>query len=96
MKPKGSFVPEFDAAAFALKKPGDLSGIVETQFGLHIIRLEERVAAKLRPFDEIKDAPMDAVRTRMRGEIRKKIVDPLRDPATISINTDALRRALSK
>ncbi|MBK6653056.1 peptidylprolyl isomerase [Zoogloea sp.] len=35
MKPKGTMVPEFEAVAFAMKKPGELSGIVETNFGLH-------------------------------------------------------------
>jgi hypothetical protein len=39
--PRGVMVPEFEAGAFALQ-PGQISEVIETQFGLHIIRLEER------------------------------------------------------
>lgn len=96
LKPKGTMVPEFEAAAFALKKPGELSGIVESTFGLHIIRFEERVEAKLRPFDEVKESLMEATRARMRADVRKKIADPLRDPATLSFDLEALKGALAK
>ncbi len=44
----GQMVPEFDAAAFALK-PGELSGVVPTKFGYHIIKLEEKKDAGLVP-----------------------------------------------
>lgn len=53
---KGRMVPSFEEAAFALKKPGELSGLVESPFGFHIIRLEERRPAGPAPYEEVKDS----------------------------------------
>jgi len=39
--PRGIFAPEFEAAVYRMK-PGDISEIVETQFGFHIIKLHDR------------------------------------------------------
>lgn len=40
-QPRGTFVKEFEAAAFKLKK-GEISGIVETEYGFHLLRMIER------------------------------------------------------
>ena len=39
---RGDMRPEFEAAAFKLKQPGDISDIVETEDGYHLIQLIER------------------------------------------------------
>jgi peptidyl-prolyl cis-trans isomerase D len=50
---RGQMVPEFDKAAFALKS-GDMSDIVNTEFGYHIIKVDEKESARVKPFEEVK------------------------------------------
>lgn len=50
---RGAMVKPFETAAFALKK-GDISDVVETDFGYHIIKLTDIKAPKQRSFDEMK------------------------------------------
>jgi peptidyl-prolyl cis-trans isomerase C len=52
---KGQMVPPFETAAFALKQPNDLSPVVESQYGFHIIQLIEHQDAGVVPFAEVKD-----------------------------------------
>ena len=59
-------VKEFEDAAFGLK-PGEISAPVKSQFGYHIIQLEERRAAATRPLTEVRDV------------IREKLVEGLAD-----------------
>jgi len=50
---RGRMVPEFDKAAFSLPK-GQLSDLVQTAFGFHILRVEDHQVARLRSLDEVK------------------------------------------
>jgi parvulin-like peptidyl-prolyl isomerase len=49
------FVQEFKDAAFALAKVGDVSDIITSQFGYHIIKLTEKIPAKKVDLSEVKD-----------------------------------------
>ena len=50
---RGDMVKPFEEAAFDTLKPGEVSGLVETQFGYHIIKLEEKKAPEIQPFADV-------------------------------------------
>jgi len=75
-------VKPFADAAFAMQ-PGEVSDIVETQYGYHIIKVTERKEASVRPFEEVKAAIVQHLTTQKRTEIAKEYVDELREKATI-------------
>jgi peptidyl-prolyl cis-trans isomerase C len=78
---KGRMVPEFETAAFSLQKKGDLSGLVQTQFGYHLIQLEERHAAMTRPFDEVKNELLREVKVEASNEARMALVRKAQEKA---------------
>ncbi len=67
----GKTVPEFEKAAFALKKIGDISPIVKTSFGYHIIKLADKRPAGIVPYDEIKEE--------LKGNLKKQKINEKSD-----------------
>ena len=52
---RGRMIKPFEDTAFGMAKAGDISGVIESPFGFHIIRLDEKKPAGLQPFAEVKD-----------------------------------------
>ncbi len=77
---KSAMVPPFAEAAFALQ-PGDVSGPVETQFGWHVIKVEERRQSAGPKFEEVRDQ----VRGQIAQEELGKILDGLREQNKVEI-----------
>ncbi len=65
---KGVMDPEFETAAFGLAKAGDLSGVVKSAFGYHIIKLTEVEPATVKPLAEVKEQIIAAVQAEKAAE----------------------------
>jgi peptidyl-prolyl cis-trans isomerase C len=71
----GSYVPEFSQAMVALK-PGEMTQApVKSQFGYHIIRLEEVRDAQFPPLEEVKDQVAESVKQRKLITFRDNLMN---------------------
>lgn len=71
---KGQMVPEFEKAAFSLK-PKEISDIVTTTYGYHIIQVLEHEQAHVKPFDEVKASLTDELRKQGLSEKMQALGD---------------------
>ncbi|HEY3443481.1 MAG TPA: peptidyl-prolyl cis-trans isomerase [Paludibaculum sp.] len=73
----GQTVPEFDKAAFTVK-PGQISDLVKTMYGFHIIKVESKEEARLKPFAEVRN---ELAAETSRGQVfdkMQRIADQIR------------------
>jgi peptidyl-prolyl cis-trans isomerase C len=89
---RGRMVKPFEEAAFSLKNPGDLSDLVESQFGYHILRLDGKMPAKQKDLKEVKDSIAQEIFQKQAVEARKKLADEMATKA--EIKGDALKSLL--
>lgn len=82
---RGMMVPEFDKVVFGMDV-GDLSDIVETQFGYHIIMKTAKEDACDADYDDVKENVRDFLRHVKRGEVIAAYVQELREKAIVEID----------
>jgi peptidyl-prolyl cis-trans isomerase C len=81
---KGQMVPPFEQAAFALK-PGETSDLVESQFGVHIIRMVERQPGRVVPLDEVRPKIQQYLEGQGRQQQTQAFVETLKAKGKIEI-----------
>lgn len=89
---RGTLVAPFEQAAFALK-PGEVSDIVKTVFGYHIIKLIEQYPARTRPFEEVKKEIMDSLANDLKAEHQNAFLAKYRDAGEVVMSDETLEKA---
>ena len=79
--PAGRMVPAFDAAVQQIQQPGDLSPLIKSQFGYHIIRLDGRQPAQAQSYEEVREQLIAGITQQLRKNTREAELKRLRDAA---------------
>lgn len=91
---KGAMVPAFETAVFALTEPGSLSEPVESEFGLHLIKLDEAIPQRGKTFDEVKSEIVDILKVQAADKEYLDLYDVLSEqtydnPESLDLGAEA-------
>ncbi len=81
---QGRMVPAFDKVAFSLK-PGDVSDVVTTEFGYHIIKVVERKPASVVAYDEVKPQILEFLSNQKKQNRGQAFIEEARKKAKIEV-----------
>lgn len=95
---KGKMVPAFEKAVFSMSAPGSVSDIVKTQFGYHIIRLDDIRPAGKKSFEQVKPEIIRGLRARIASQIQQNVTTEARsiDANEVYYNQDVLDAVFQK
>lgn len=87
----GQMVPEFEAAAKKMDKPGQISDLVKTQFGYHIIKFTARLAPIQKPFEEVKPLIIPELKQRLAAKFRQDFIQSVLGGSKLEFDEKALK-----
>ena len=85
--PRGNMVPAFEQAAFSMKS-NEISGVVETDFGYHIIQNTGHNEPRTVPFDDVKGQIAFRLKSRKVQEKLETLVEKIKSEAKIEYTKD--------
>jgi peptidyl-prolyl cis-trans isomerase C len=96
--------PVVAEAAFGLKADGEVSEVVESRFGFHILRRTGFKPSFVHKFDDVKAAILESEKANLRGDVPMKRLDAIRrdpetrwdGPAIASLRTELSREELER
>jgi peptidyl-prolyl cis-trans isomerase SurA len=81
---KGDMMPELEASILSMK-PGEVSELVYTPAGFHIVKLEERIVGRMKPFEKVKVEIEDTIYRKKSEERFSQWAKELRSKSSIEI-----------
>ncbi|MBA7538777.1 Foldase protein PrsA 1 [subsurface metagenome] len=87
---KGTIIPEIEEVIFALELE-ELSEVVKTDFGFHILKINEKKPETVKTLEEVKEEILQTLLPDKQKEAFKNLLEELKGKVEIDIDEEALR-----